>query len=449
MVLSYCDVPLVFLTTSNASAPTGRNARAQARSESAKRTNPAAARYGSFGSFSIDLNPTNTTTAVDDSHLNKRQKIDHKDGQAKQQEQLMQQVTCPNASIRILATHFDQRSSPLPPNVNFEDVLKVASFHIRRRAAQIVKSHPDRTLDALRCRQWCSVSSTFASLGRSPYLDSAIACLVSKVQQVISGSASQQKMLYCYTEALHLLRAAVIQPKLQDRGDMLAATQLLAIYEMMDFPDNGFWTQHVAGAAAMAKVLGSNTSGNSMQAAPMFVEALLSGDEAFFDTQHWKNLLRVITTKPYPDTEMKAETISCFTTLRSIFADSHAAHKEDADWSTRFDLLSRAHELREQFMLLVVHNRERFLYSRKMSTSSSRGYDVLGLCLVSVMALDRLILSLRQSNWYRGTDIEKETQTLCTLMAELELSTTKFHPGKDLMRAFERQVKYPSLTYDV
>ncbi|KAK4503254.1 hypothetical protein PRZ48_006682 [Zasmidium cellare] len=448
MVTAYREAPLLFLTTSNASAPTGRNARAQARSESARRTNPAAARGGSFGSFSINVSPVEKAAKHSDDHRNKRQKTEHSDDGSKRNDGHEKQVAYPNASIRILATHFNQRSPPLPPNVNFEDVLKVASFHIRRQAAQIVQLHPHRTLEALRCRQWCSVSSTSASLGRSPYLDSAIACVVSKVQQVISGSTSQQKMLFCYTEALHLLRAAVLQPKLQDKGDMLAATQLLAIYEMMDFPENAFWTQHVAGAAAMAKALGSAGEGDSMQAAPMFVEALLNDDEAFFGGQHWRSLLHVITTKPYPDPEMRTETISCFTTLRSIFADSHAAARKDADWSTRFELLSRAHELRELFMLLIVDNKERFLEARKTSTAS-RGCDVLGLCLVSVMAMDKLILSLRQNNWYRGTDIEHETRGLCTLMVGLELNTTDFHPSKDLLRAFQRQVNYPSLTYDV
>lgn len=448
MVTSYRGAPLLFLTTSNASAPTGRNARAQARSESVKRTNPAAARYGTFGSFSIHSTSTGKASNVDSGHPNKRQKTAPTDAEDEEQDSQLQRATYPNISIRILATHFDQRSSPLPPNVNFEDVLKVASFHIRRTAAQIVRLHPDRTLDALRCRQWCSVSSTFASLGRSPYLDSAIACVVSKVQQVISGTASQEKMLYCYTEALHLLRAAVLQPRQHDRADMLAATQLLAIYEMMDFPENVFWTQHVAGAAAMAKALGCGGAGDSMQAAPMFVEALLSDDEAFFESRHWKSLLHVITTKPHADPQMKAETIACFTTLRSIFADSHAAARKDADWSTRFELLSRAHELREQFMLLIVQNKERFLEARRTATIP-RGCDFLGLCLVSLMVLDKQILCLRQNNWYRGTDIEHETQSLCILMVDLELSTTEFHPGKDLLRAFQRQVNYPSLTYDV
>lgn len=444
MVAIYRESPLLFLTTSNASAPTGRNARAQARSESARRTNPAAAQHGSFGSFSINFQASN----VDDSHQTKRQKTKHSNEESKQEHVREQQVAYPNTSIRILATHFDQRSPPLPPNVNFEDVLKVASFHIRRQAAQIVQMHPHRTLEALRCRQWCSVSSASASLGRSPYLDSAIACLVSKVQQVISGITSQQKMLYCYTEALHLLRAAVLQPKLQDKADMLAASQLLAIYEMMDFPQNAFWTQHVAGAAAMAKVLESTGGGDGMQAAPIFVEALLNNDGAFFQSQHWKSLLQAISTQQYSDPQMRLETISCFTTLRSIFADSHAAARQDADWSTRFELLSRAHELREQFMLLVVDHKERFLEVRKRSTAS-RGCDVLGLCLVSIVVLDKLILSLRQKDWSRGNDLEHETQLLCTLMVGLELNNSEFHPGKDVLRAFQRQVNYPSLTYDM
>lgn len=448
MVTTYSETPLLFLTTSDASAPTGRNARAQARSQSARRTNPAAATYGSFGSFSIDLTSTGKTIDAKDIHQTKRQKTERSNGGTKRDHVHEQQVAYPNTSIRILSTHFNQRSPPLPPNVNFEDVLKVASFHIRRQTAQIVQMYPHRTLEALRCRQWCSVSSTSASLGRSPYLDSAIACLVSKVQQVISGSASQQKMLYCYTEALHLLRAAVLQPKLQDKGDMLAASQLLAIYEMMDFPQNAFWTQHVAGAAAMAKVLESTGSGDGWQAAPMFVEALVNNDGAFFESQHWKSLLQAISTKQYSDPGMRNETMACFTALRSIFADSHAAAQKDADWSTRFELLSRVHELREKFMLLVVDHKERFLEVRKTSTAS-RGCDVLGLCLVSIVVLDKLILSLRQSNWNRGMDLEHETQLLCTLMVGLELNNTEFHPGKDLLRAFQRQVNYPALTYDV
>lgn len=438
---SSSEPPLLFLTTSSASIPTGRNARAQARSASAKRTNPAVARYGSFGSFSTNGSQTDQVPAP------KRRKIKHIDSPDPTSKEAPSSP--PHLPLRILATHFNQNSSPLPPNVNFEDVLSVASFHIRRRAAHIVRLHPERTLDALRCRQWCSVSSTFASLGRSPYLDSAIACVVSKVRQVVTGAVTHPRMLACYAEALHLLREAVQHPADHDRGDMLAAVQLLALYEMLDFPDTqASWTQHVAGAAAMAKALGAGAQrGDITQAAPMFVEAVLSDDAAFFESRHWNHLLHVMTMKTYTNSEMKGEILSCFIALRSLFATSHAAAREDAGWAVRFDLLSQTHELRERFMLLIVQNKEWFLETRKLATTS-RGCDVLGLCLVSVMVLDKLILLLRKTDRFSGTDIENETRSLCLVMVGLELNTAEVHPGKELQRAFKRQGNYPTLTYD-
>ncbi|KAF7194517.1 hypothetical protein HII31_04023 [Pseudocercospora fuligena] len=278
----------------------------------------------------------------------------------------------------------------------------------------------------------------------------AIACVVSKVRQVVTGVALERKMLLCYTEALHLLRSAVADPALHDRLDMLAATQLLAIYEMLDSTSNESWLQHVAGAAAMAKLHDDRDQRSikgTHQAAPMFVEALLNDDEYFFSGPHWKALLHVIITKRFPCADLTAETVSCFTTLRSVFSDAHRAFVNNVaiDWSIRLPLLARAHELRCRLKTLTLQSEQQFASDRK---ASPKGVDLLGLCLITIIMLDRLITALRRDLPSRGRDLEADTQELCTQMIRLELEAAEKHPGKDVLLAFQRQVNYPMLTYN-
>lgn len=350
--------------------------------------------------------------------------------------------------LRILATHFSSGCTLLPPNVDLQNVLKVAAFHIRRKAAQLLDAQPERALDALRCRQWCSVSATFASLGRSPYLDGAIACVVSKVQQVVSGAPSEERILICYSDALQLLRAAVQDPALHDRLDMLAASQLLAVYEMLDSPDTLAWSRHIAGVAAMAKLQGRQEGRSSIltteQAAPMFVEALLNDDDGFFESKQWKALLQILTNKQSQNPEATGETLSCFRSLRTLFAEWKDATRVELGWAARFSLLATAHELRAHFKNVVVRSEHRFMTRQQ----TSKGCDVLGLCLVSIMMLDRLILTLRQTNTWQGHNLEIDTQELCTQVIRHEIDTAEAFPAKDLLRAFQRQHDYPLLAYD-
>ncbi|EME84074.1 uncharacterized protein MYCFIDRAFT_195229 [Pseudocercospora fijiensis CIRAD86] len=224
------------------------------------------------------------------------------------------------------------------------------------------------------------------------YLDSAIACVVSKVRQVVTGVGLEQKMLLCYTEALHLLRSGVADPALHDRLDMLAATQLLAIYEMLDSTSNESWLQHVAGAAAMAKL---HDEGN----------------------------------------------------LRLVFADAHRAFIDNIaiEWSIRLPLLARAHELRCRLKAFILRSEQQFVNNRK---TSPKEVDLLGLCLITIIMLDRLITAWRRDLPLRGRDLEADTQELWKQMIRLELDAAEKHPGKEVLRAFQRQVNYPVLTYN-
>ena len=176
------------------------------------------------------------------------------------------------------------------------------------------------------------------------------------------------------------------------------------------------------------------------------LECLLNNDETFFSSDSWRALLHIIVTKRFPNAEFTANTVTCFTSLRSIFADAHAVFVDDAtlSWTIRLPLLARAHELRCQLKDLVIRSEQRFLDERR---SSPKDCDVLGLCLVCLIMLDRLIMKLRQDLPSRGRDLEADTQELCTQMLRLELEAAEQHPGKDLLLAFQRQVNYPMLTY--
>ncbi|KAF2215266.1 hypothetical protein CERZMDRAFT_94681 [Cercospora zeae-maydis SCOH1-5] len=458
--------PLLFLTTSTGSAPSGRNARAHSRATSAKRSNPAAAHYGSFSTFALDKKDRQGSKE-DRNSANFPESVFAKPSSAKRRRIISDGETISNGlsdstgwltaprrahtnfifpPLRILATHFSNGCTPLPPNLDLDNVLKVAAFHIRRKAAQLLESEPERALDALRCRQWCSVSATMASLGRSPYLDGAIACVVSKVQQVVSGAPSERRILICYTDALHLLRAAVQDPALHERVDMLAASQLLAVYEMLESPTSPAWARHIAGVAAMSKLQATRQNGilTSEQAAPMFVEALLNNDNSFFESKQWKALLQILTNKQSLNPQSTGETLSCFRSLRILFADWKSATRVSPGWERRFNLLAQAHELRAHFKNVVFRNEHRFMTRQQIS----KGCDVLGLCLVSIMMLDRLILTLRQTSTWQGHNLELDTQELCTQVIRHELDTAEAFPAKDLLRAFQKQHDYPLLEYD-
>lgn len=380
MTLQYQENPLVFLNSNGPSSLSGRNVRSRERSKAAqKHANPNQTGY--FGQIQLNGKRDNEEGRV--KATSKRRKatlspigqvymgLDHAPGYLDR--------GCSSNAITI-----SRSGSPGPP-LDPSEILAVATFHIRRIAAMTIQQHPERLRDVLRCRQWSCVSVAFQRFGRSQCLDAALLAVAAKLRQITGGRSSSMIVLSSYTEALHELQNALQRPSEQDNLDLLTTTQLLAVYEMLDSLDEETWAKHVAGAISLAKPLEiisyDERRTNQLtfaRAAPIFTDALLSGNEEVLHGYPWERLLKSALQLNPGLPEFCRGPMLCLIDLPELLEDASVGQNTaDPNAEPILTILDRAHALKARLRTDLLQND---LYARN-GTSALESFDLLGMCL--------------------------------------------------------------------
>ena len=395
---------------------------------------PPAAQHGHFGTLDLDLKRHGS--GEEGKLVRKRRK----------RADMQIQNGCSALPLRL-----DERLLPslpipvLPPtaaglasfNLNPAEVLAVASFHIRRIAAMTIRADPTRLSEVLRYRQWSCVSFALDRVGRSACLDKALLCVASKLQQMTGGSVTSLSVLSSYTQALGSLQAALQSPEVHDALDLLTTTQLLAIYELLDSPESGTWNTHVAGVEGLLRVQSAKHRLPFAQIAPMLTDALLKGDFKPVESSPWRQVLEAVVREDFIGNKQCQELISCLSELPAMLAEGSSSSGETAvlDWARTYTLLGKAHELKGRLRKALLDSQ---LYSEN-TYNALASFDVLGLCLAGLLALDKLMTSLGPKETAREA-VEDKTNELCAQLLQLELRASDGYPANDIMSAFQMLV---------
>jgi hypothetical protein len=252
------------------------------------------------------------------------------------------------------------------------------------------------------------------------------------------GTASPLHVLSTYADALQRLQTALKAPSKHDHHDLMTTTQLLAVYEMLDSLEDGNWVKHVNGAGSLYRPQFEETQFpyqekdmNFAEAAPLFTDALLNENYYFFQHGKWESALSTfIQDSPLPDT--CRELISCLFEIVPLLLETKSMRSTlDSDRVATLSLQDRAHTLRNRLKKGLL---ESDVYFR---TNYWLKFDKLGLYLAALVALDRLIASLRPVEVYSGESIEDKTAELCAQLLQLELGTADAYAATDLMIAFQ------------
>ena len=435
----YQENPLLFLNTTGPSVPSGRNVRAQARTQQASLANATPTQGGYFGQ--IQLNGKHTSDVNGQKTPQKRRRTTSRlNGQtAKYADRQLTNGTLKTGS-----------DSPLDPS----EVLAVATFHIRRIAAMTIRQHPERLRDVLRCRQWSCISIAFQRTGKCSCLDAALFAVAAKLRQITGGGVSAMLVLSTYTEALHELQGALLNPGQHDSLDLLTTTQLLAVYEMLDSLDEETWSQHIAGAISLARPLeimpDDMRKANKLtfsRAAPIFTDALLTGNDEVLHRYPWRRLLQSAFTICPRLPEVCRGPMNCLIELPELLEDARVDHiAQDPSGRTALVILDRAHMLKDRLRKDLTKTD---LYYQLDPSSILESFDLLGLCLAALVALDRVIAALQSMTpQVPGTTkdtTQDTTNELCAQLLQLELGAADAYPAADLMRMFQMSTfqEYP------
>ena len=438
MRLQYQENPLLFLNSSGPSAPSGRNARAQARTQQAASLLSAPTNQkGTFGQIQFNVKRDNDESSSK-APQKRRKATAHLTGHTTtDSHRTQEQAARESPSNTVSATQGDSSNAALDPS----EILAVATFHIRRIAAMTVRQHPDRLRDVLRCRQWSCVSLAFQRFGKCSCLDAALFSVAAKLRQITGGGVSSMVVLSSYTEALHELQRALQKPHEYDSLDLLTTTQLLAVYEMLDSLDEETWAKHVAGAISLARPLEICSQDEKKaskltfaRAAPIFTDALLSGNDDVLHGYPWHSLLEsALHLNPTLPSFCRGP-MQCLVDLPEVLEDARIGRNADgSNAASKLAVLDRAHALKARLRTGLLQND---LYSRN-GESALESFDLLGMCLAALVALDRVIASLHPIEQRSQDVVEDRTNELCAQLLQLELGAADAYPATDLMRFFQ------------
>lgn len=435
---AYDDKALLFITSTDARIPQGRNARAQHRAKTASQTAPAT--KGEFGTLECRAGD-DEDAKVQARKRQKRCRLLPKVDSALTRKQPIEQTILNHqrgTSIRSMDSGWSL------PFINPAEILSVATFHIRRMTTMSTQSERDGLTNLLRRRQWSCVPYAYNCFGKDPCVDSAVLCVADRIRFLSGSPFSPVSMMRHYEKALKDLQTALDEPEKHHPQDILAAVQLLAVYEMLDSMDNESWSKHVAGAATMIQAYTTITpeslakweSRGCGHALPMFSDALMKGDVKFFRRYPWRELLWAIYAKVPDPPDGVLDLMQCSRLMPSLLLEVDSALKNEVDMGddTRYALLDRAHDLHHRTTAALTGNR---LYTTCNYQDMLSTFDLLGAFLSGLVALDRIIAALTPPQLTLPEAENDETGQLCAQLLQLELGAMVQYPPTEVLAGFQ------------
>ncbi|KAL8820148.1 MAG: hypothetical protein Q9223_001565 [Gallowayella weberi] len=209
----------------------------------------------------------------------------------------------------IEATHVPIWIPASPPSTGYEamrirydfDVLNLSSLTalpFGRVTSQPLQEKPSRLLDVMRFRQWSYFSYIPWRYGNTPCLDDAVCCVAARVRQWITNPGKPNaRVLFLYSKALKSLQAALDDTSQRFEADVLCATEVLSIFELLDVNQIDPWVTHAAGAATLIQLRGPHRYNTNFekalflgQAGPIITETFFNLSPCFLEEPLWQDL---------------------------------------------------------------------------------------------------------------------------------------------------------------
>ncbi|KAF7856938.1 hypothetical protein EAF04_009698 [Stromatinia cepivora] len=192
------------------------------------------------------------------------------------------------------------------------DILELstlATLHVGRATRRALCKSPESIVHQMRTqKQWSFLSFLPTRYGHSSCLSAAVDCVVARARQIISPPHHttfwEPLVLTHYITALETLQRALDSPKTRYKPEVLCATEILALYELLEPSGEIAWIRHSAGAARLILLRKPESYTTDFERAlfmghtgPIMTEALLNGERCFLEQSAWQDLLMSVICK--------------------------------------------------------------------------------------------------------------------------------------------------------
>ncbi|KAI4246888.1 MAG: hypothetical protein LQ352_006276 [Teloschistes flavicans] len=298
------------------------------------------------------------------------------------------------------------------------DVLALSaltSIHVGRATAEPLHDRPPRLSEILRCKKWSYFDFLPPRYGETQCLDEAICCVAARVRQWVTSYGVPDPMcLGLYTRAVKSLQAALDDPLQRLHPNVLAATQVLAIFELLDDEQGHAWHLHAEGAATLTQLRGPEAYGTDFEKAlfisqvgPIYTESILKTAHCFLQQPEWQAVFQPMMADYSNVSSCGAVIVSMWSSIGDIPSLFHSVRNlvssPSISSAAQSRTLARLMKLRSHLMNWGNENnysttrcigQQDFNYLLPHLPASDVEYEVRGLYAASLMILERLIVTL-------------------------------------------------------
>jgi hypothetical protein len=140
------------------------------------------------------------------------------------------------------------------------DLSTLATLHVGRFTRAALSQNPNHLIHQLRSNydpQLSYLSFLPSRYGQIGCLSDAADCVIARARYIVSPNKTwEAAVITFYVKALDSLQKALDCPKQRFRPEVLCATEILALYELLDPSGETAWVRHTAGAARLIQVRG-------------------------------------------------------------------------------------------------------------------------------------------------------------------------------------------------
>ncbi|KAH8670130.1 hypothetical protein BGZ60DRAFT_29241 [Tricladium varicosporioides] len=186
------------------------------------------------------------------------------------------------------------------------DLSTLATLHVGRAARRALSEDAHHLVRQLRShKRWSYLAYLPQLYGHFPCLSDATDCVIARARQLISPHKNwESAVITFYVKALESLQKALDNPAQRYRPEVLCATEILALYELLDPSGEIAWIRHAAGAARLIQLRGPDRYKSDFEKAlfmahtgPIMTECLLNNERCFLEEPEWQTVFRSVITE--------------------------------------------------------------------------------------------------------------------------------------------------------
>ncbi|KAK0255297.1 hypothetical protein LTR91_018871 [Friedmanniomyces endolithicus] len=331
--------------------------------------------------------------------------------------------------------------SPLPEyertrsrfGVDLQSLSLLTNFNVGKSTIALLAADPTRLASLLDVEQRSYLKYVPERYGRSACLTAATDCLLARVRAVLAPN--EEHYATCnrlYGKALHALQDAITCDSSNMDADVLCATQLLSLHELLDPSRDTAWSHHVQGSARLVRHRSASRFHTDFERAlfaahvgSVVSECLMNNTHCYLEQREWSALYTSLSLDSDVLTDRSPLAISLRVTmfeLPGIWHDvGEAVNGADFDeiWPpTAVEArCRRSHQELLDWLAQYHAHSIRFSFTQSPPSELSIRRELYGSALECLAIVKRLLCTVCEPE---RRPLEAETQTLAHLLLDLQ-----------------------------